>query len=108
MSMVSGSAGGDTRLVDRYAGPAWLEWWANKETCLGSVEVNLQVTADDEGWHASATFATPLVGEDKEAWEFLMQLDPCFTLRLREDEQATIEVRVGEAEPGERLVLSAA
>ena len=108
MSMASGAAGGDTRLVDRYAGPAWLEWWANRDTCLGSVEVNLQVTVDDEGWHASATFAAPLVGEDREAWEFLMQLDQYFTLRLREDEQATIEVRVEEAEPDERLVLSTA
>lgn len=108
MSMVSCSAGGDTRLVDRYAGPAWLEWWANRETCLGSVEVNLQVTVDDEGWRASATFAMPLVGEDREAWEFLMRLDPYFTLRLPEDEQATIEVRVEESEPGERLALSAA
>lgn len=108
MSMVSGSAGGDTRLVDRYVGPAWLEWWANRSTCLGSVEVDLQVTVDDGGWRASATFATPLEGEEREAWEFLMRLGPYFTLRLREDERATIEVRVEEFERGERLALSTA
>jgi hypothetical protein len=108
MSMVSDSLGGDTRLVDRYAGSAWLEWWANRDTCLGSVEVNLQVTVDEEGWRASATFATPLEGEAQETWEFLMRLDPYFTLRLREDARATIEVRVEELEGAKRLALSAA
>lgn len=94
--------------MDSYAGSAWLEWWANRDTCLGSVEVNLRVTVDGEGWRALAAFAMPLEGEEREAWEFLMQLGPCFTLRLREDEQATIEVRVEELERGERLALSAA
>ena len=85
-----------------------MEWWANRDTCLGSVEVNLQVTVDGEGWRASAAFVTPLEGEEREAWEFLMQLGPYFTLRLREDEQATIKVRVVELERGELLALTAA
>ena len=93
--------------MDRYAGPARLEWWANRHTCLGAVEVNLEVTVDAAGWHASARFAAPLVDEELEGWSFLMLLDPCFTLRLLEDDQATIDVRVEQAQLDAPLVLTA-
>jgi hypothetical protein len=93
--------------MDRYAGPARLEWWANRHTCLGAVEVNLEVTVDAAGWHASARFATPLVGEDLEGWSVLMLADPYFTLRLLEDDQATIDVHVEQAQPDAPLVLTA-
>jgi hypothetical protein len=98
---------GDNGWVDRYAGPARLEWWANRHTCLGAVDVNLEVTVNASGWHASAKFAKPLAGEELEGWSVLMLLDPYFTLRLLEDEQATIDVNVKQAQLDGPLVLTA-
>jgi hypothetical protein len=106
--VVSDTACGDNRYVDSYAGPARLEWQANSDTCLGSFDVDLTVVVDDAGWHASATFAARPQGEDREAWSFLMQLDPYFTLRLLEGEHATILVRVDEEEEEGRLLLTVA
>jgi hypothetical protein len=94
--------------VDSYEGPARLEWQANSDTCLGSFDVDLTVVVDDTGWHASATFVAPPQGEDREGWAFLMQLGPYFTLRLLEDEQATILVHVNEEAQEGRLLLTAA
>jgi len=93
--------------VDRYEGPARLEWWANRGTCLGAFKVQLSVAADAAGWHASATFASQHDEEVQEGWSFLMGLDPYFTLRLLEDEGSTIDVEVIE-EPDGRLTLTAA
>ena len=93
--------------MDRYTGLARLEWWANRSTCLGSVDVNLVVVADGEDWRVSATFVAALGGEDRDGWSFLMELDPHFTLRFLEDQEATILVRVEESET-DRLHLSAA
>jgi hypothetical protein len=93
--------------MDRYEGPARLEWWANRSTCLGSAEVELSVTTDACGWHASAAFAWQLDSDEREGRSFLMALDPHFTLRLLKDEGATIEVGV-EEEPDGRLTLTAA
>lgn len=96
-----------TRSMDRYEGPARLEWWANRSTCLGSVDVELSVASDADVWHASAVFASQLDDEERGGWSFLMDLDPYFTLRLLEDEGSTIDVEVVE-EPDGRLALTAA
>jgi len=93
--------------MDRYAGPARLEWWANSTTCLGSFDVNVTAVVDDAGWHTSATFVAPPRGEDREGWLFLLRLDPHFTLRPLADEQATILVRVAEDQGDGRLLLTA-
>ena len=106
-TIVDFDALGDNEPMDRYAGSARLEWWANRHTCLGAVEVNLEVTVDTAGWHASARFAAPLAGEDLEDWSLLMLADPCFTLRLLEDDQATIDVHVEQAQPDAPMVLTA-
>ena len=84
-----------------------MEWWANRSTCLGSGDVELSVTVDAGGWHASAAFAPRLDHDEQEGWSFLTGLDPYFTLRLLEDEGATIDVGVVE-EPDGRLTLTAA
>lgn len=94
--------------MDSYAGPARLEWQANSSTCLGSFDVDLAVVVDDAGWHASATFVTPPRGQDREGWAFLMRLGPYLTLRLLEDEQATILVRVDEGAQEGHLLLTVA
>lgn len=93
--------------MDTYEGPARLGWWANRDTCLGSVNVRVLVVSDDSGWHASAAFASPMTTEGREGWEFLMALSPYFTLRFEDDEDATIDVRVDEPSEGE-LTLTAA
>lgn len=95
-----------THSVDRYVGPGRLEWWANRSTCLGSVDVELSVTVDADGWHASAAFARRLDDDEREGWSFLMDLPPYFTLRLLEDEGSSIDVGVVE-EPDGRLTLAA-
>ena len=84
-----------------------MEWWVNGSTCLGSVDVELSVTVDAGGWHASAAFASRLDDDEQEGWSFLMDLGLYFTLRLLEDEGATIDVGVVE-EPDGRLTLTAA
>lgn len=104
--MVSNTVHEDNQSVDSYVGHARLEWWANSDTCLGAWDVNLTVTVDDAGWHASATFDASPQGEEREGWSFLMRLDPHFTVRFLEDEEATILVRVDEEPPEGRLLLT--
>ena len=70
--------------------------------------MNLEVTVDDAGWRGSVTFAVPMAGEDRAAWDVLMQLGLYFTLRLPGEEHATLDMRVEELQPGDRLSLSAA
>ena len=63
--------------MDRYEGPARLEWWANPSMCIGEYGVDFTVTIDQAGvWRASARFAVELDGEGREGWDFLMELDP--------------------------------
>jgi hypothetical protein len=96
-----------TRHMDTYEGPARLEWWANPDTCLGSVNVSVLVVSDDSGWRVSAAFASPMSSEDRAGWEFLMALAPYFSLRFEGDEDAAIDVRMDEPDEGE-LTLTAA
>lgn len=92
--------------MDTYEGAARLEWWANRDTCLGAVDVRVLIVSSDAGWHASAAFASPLTAEDREAWTFLMTLAPNLTLRFEGDDDAAIDVRVDEPHEGE-LTLTA-
>jgi hypothetical protein len=93
--------------MDRYEGPARLEWWANKHTCLGFIDVRVIVVPDASGWRASAAIASPLTVEDREGWVFLIGLSPYFTLRFEADVDAVIDVRVDESADGD-LMLTAA
>ncbi|GAA1850282.1 hypothetical protein [Actinomadura bangladeshensis] len=93
--------------MDTYEGAARLEWWANEDTCLCSVNVRVAIVSDDSGWRVSATFTSPLTGEEREGWRFLLALSPYWTLRFHDDEDASIDVRVEEPTEGE-LTLSAA
>ncbi|MFB4318031.1 hypothetical protein [Actinomadura sp. 21ATH] len=71
--------------MDRCEGPARLEWWANRHTCLASVDVRVTVTADDSGWHTTASLVSPLTGEDREGWDLLMTASPyCGDRRTRQ------------------------
>ncbi len=74
---------------------AWLDWWANPSTRLGSAEVYLDVDATTAGHDARARLVATDAGAIEE-FEFLCLLDPVFSLRLADG--ATIPVRV-EATP---------
>ncbi|MGW6268845.1 MULTISPECIES: hypothetical protein [unclassified Streptomyces] len=92
--------------MDSYEGTATLEWWANRSTCLGRLRVQVAVRAAGDTWTSEATFASPLATEDRESFDFLMQLDPHFTLRF--DDVSTVLVKVVEAGVEGRLILTAA
>jgi hypothetical protein len=76
--------------VDHYRGPAHLEWWANPSTCLSAVTVEVAFATNPGEWSAQARLTPPLVGEEREAFDFLMTASPYFTLRLPDD--STISV----------------
>lgn len=93
--------------MDRYEGAARLEWWANRNTCLCSVDVHVVIVNDEAGWRVSATFASPPTTNERESWTFLLALSPYCTLRFDADHDAAIDVHVEEPTEGE-LTLSAA
>ncbi|HKD98368.1 MAG TPA: hypothetical protein VKB69_12375 [Micromonosporaceae bacterium] len=67
--------------MDRYQGRAWLGWWANRSTCLGSVEIDLDVRCEDDHWRTRGRLLTS-DPEQVEAFQFLCQLDPLFRLHF--------------------------
>ncbi|MFJ9026785.1 hypothetical protein ACIRPU_43685 [Streptomyces sp. NPDC102259] len=90
--------------MDSYEGSAALEWWANRSTCLGRFRVRVVVRSGD-AWTCEASPESPLGAEDRESFDFLMELDPCFPLRF--DDTSALLVDVVEA-GAERLILTAA
>ncbi|MFE1795007.1 hypothetical protein ACFW9L_02455 [Streptomyces sp. NPDC059517] len=92
--------------MDSYEGTATLEWWANRWTCLGRLRVQVAVRAAGDNWTFEATFESPLAAEDRESFDFLMQLDPHFTLCF--DDASTLLVEVVETGVEGRLILTAA
>ena len=87
--------------MDRFEVPGWLEWWANRSTLLGSVEVSLVVGGDDAGWDALGRLTHD---EDADGFAFLCSLDPVFVLRFAD--QSTIPVDVHAADDHRRFTLS--
>jgi hypothetical protein len=61
----------------------WLDWWANSTTNLGGFNVSVTITATPGGWEAHGHL-TDLPGDEDErdAFPFLCDLDPVFTLRF--------------------------
>ncbi|MFH8624087.1 hypothetical protein ACH4A8_19665 [Streptomyces vietnamensis] len=92
--------------MDSYEGTATLEWWADRSTCLGRLRGRIAVCTAGDNWTCEATLESPLAAEDREGFDFLMQLDPHFTLRF--DDASTLLVNVGEAGVEGRLILTAA
>ncbi|MEU3456728.1 hypothetical protein ABZ671_24465 [Micromonospora sp. NPDC006766] len=74
--------------MDRFEGRCWLDWWANSSTLLGSVEVAVVITVAGAGWEGGGRLVSES-DEDREAFAFLCELDPVFTLRF-EDESAVV------------------
>ncbi|MFD9001453.1 hypothetical protein ACFV0T_10855 [Streptomyces sp. NPDC059582] len=91
--------------MDSYECTATLEWWADRSTCLGRLGVRVTVRVTADYWTCDAVLEPPLSAEDRESFDFLMKLDPLFTLRL--DEGSSLPVDVVAAEDDGRLILTA-
>ncbi|MEU1473505.1 hypothetical protein ABZ434_35505 [Streptomyces sp. NPDC005761] len=90
--------------MDSIEGTATLEWWANRSTCLGRLRVGVGVCAGDDG-ACEASFEPAPAGDDRESFDFLLQLDPLFTLRFDDGSVQLVNVEVGVEG---RLILTAA
>lgn len=88
-------------LMDRFVGQARLEWWANHSTCLGMYDIDITVTVDAAGrWRATGRHADTLDTTQREGWEFLMQMDPHFSVAFPGEDRGGTMVRVAEGEDG--------
>ncbi|MFJ8978935.1 hypothetical protein [Streptomyces sp. NPDC102282] len=92
--------------MDSYEDAATLDWWADRSTCLGRLGVQVAVRTVGNNWTSEATLESPLASEHRESFDFLMRLDPHFTLRF--DDASTLLVKVVEAGVEGRLILTAA
>jgi hypothetical protein len=73
--------------MDRFEGRCWLDWWANRSTNFGDIEVSVVITPIETGWDAHGQ----LVNDDeREPFAFLCDLDSVFTLRFHDG--STIQV----------------
>lgn len=87
--------------MDRFVGQASLEWWANREICLEKYGIALTVTSDEVGtWQATGWHAHLLDTTQQEGWDFLMEMDPHFSVVFPGEDNSGILVRVFETEDG--------
>ncbi|MFJ6252465.1 MULTISPECIES: hypothetical protein [unclassified Streptomyces] len=87
--------------MDRFMGQARLEWWANQATCLEAYTIDITDTVDTAGmagtWQATGRHAPVLDGTQREGWDFLMEMDPYFSLVFPGKDDNGTFVRVLEA-----------
>jgi hypothetical protein len=81
---------------------AWLDWWANSSTRLGSAEVRLDVGSMDAGGGARARLTDESIAAVEE-FEFLCALDPIFSLRF--DDGTLVAVRVDATDDRREVTL---
>ncbi|MFE7097340.1 hypothetical protein [Streptomyces erythrochromogenes] len=87
--------------MDGFAGRARLEWWANASACLEKYDIDIAVTVDADGtWWATARHASALDTARREGWDFLMAMDPSFSVVFPGKDKGGNVVRVFEAEDG--------
>ncbi|MER5599527.1 hypothetical protein [Streptomyces sp. NPDC002265] len=87
--------------MDRFAGQARLEWWANHATFLEKYDIDVTVTVDTVGaWRATGRHSNALDTTRREGWDFLMEMDPHFSLVFPGEDDGGILVRVFEEEDG--------
>lgn len=90
--------------MDRFEGRCWLDWWANPITLLGSVEVDVVITAADDGtWEASGN-AVLEDDENRSGFALLCDLAPAFKLRFAD--RSTIDVIVRPTHKDRSFVLT--
>ncbi|OKJ62780.1 hypothetical protein [Streptomyces sp. CB02261] len=87
--------------MERFVGQGRLEWWANQSTCLEMYDIDITVAVDAVGqWRATGRHANTLDTIQREGWDFLMEMDPHFSIALPGEDRAGIMVRVVEAGDG--------
>lgn len=87
--------------MDGFVGRASLEWWANHATCLEKYDIDLIVAVDAAGtWRARGRHADALDTTQREGWDFLMEMDPYFSIVFPGEDQGGILVSVVESEDG--------
>ncbi|WP_030722234.1 hypothetical protein [Streptomyces sp. NRRL F-2580] len=87
--------------MDRFVGQARLEWWANHAMCLEKYDIDITVTVDAVGtWRATGRHASAPDTTQREGWDFLMEMDPHFSIVFPGQDNGEILVRVFEAEDG--------
>ncbi|MFC8957968.1 hypothetical protein ACFT8P_35915 [Streptomyces sp. NPDC057101] len=87
--------------MDRFVGQGRLEWWANQSTCLEMYDIDITVAVDAVGqWRATGRHANALGAIQKEGWDFLMEMDPHFSIAFPGEDRGGIVVRVVEAGDG--------
>lgn len=85
-----------------------LEWWANQSTCLEMYDIDVTVTVDTVGKRrATGLHADTLDATQREVWDFLMEMDPHFSLAFPGEDRGGITVRVIEAEDGTLTLVEA-
>ncbi|MFB6860873.1 hypothetical protein ACFCZQ_09705 [Streptomyces virginiae] len=94
--------------MDRFVGQARLEWWANHSTCLEMYDIDVTVTVDAVGkLRATGRHANALDAVQREGWDFLMEMDPHFSIAFPGEDRGGITVRVVEAEDGTLTLMEA-
>jgi hypothetical protein len=68
--------------MDLYRGPATLEWRANDSFTIGPAPLELRVFED---WTAEATPAGELSEEERDGFEFFLELGSPYTVRFPDD-----------------------
>ncbi|MFD6826625.1 hypothetical protein ACFWC5_40795 [Streptomyces sp. NPDC060085] len=87
--------------MDRYVGQGRLEWWANQSICLEMYDIDITTTVDAVGkWQATGCHASALDTTQREGWDFLMEMDPHFSIAFPGEDRGGITVRVVEAKDG--------
>ncbi|EGE39521.1 hypothetical protein GTY83_01105 [Streptomyces sp. SID4928] len=94
--------------MDRFVGQGRLEWWANQSICLETYDINITATVDADGkWRATGQHANALDATQREGWDFLMEMDPHFSIAFPGEDCGEITVRVVEAEDGALTLVEA-
>ncbi|WP_327233729.1 hypothetical protein OG349_06800 [Streptomyces sp. NBC_01317] len=82
--------------MDEWEGEVTLEWWANGATCLARLDGHASVRVSGSEWTSGVTPDPPLSEGDRDALDFLMKLDPLFTLRFGEGSTLLVDVVTGD------------
>ena len=76
--------------MDQLTTTGWLEWWANRVTCLDRIEIDLTVRLREDGRGvADGALRHP---EEIENLVFFCEFDPMYTLRFPDDARINVLV----------------
>ncbi|MFE9820533.1 hypothetical protein [Streptomyces sp. NBC_00236] len=94
--------------MDRFVDQGRLEWWANQSICLEIYDINITAAVDAVGkWRATGRHANVLDAPQREGWDFLMEMDPHFSIAFPGEDRGGLTVRVVEAQDGTLTLVEA-